>query len=115
LFEGSAVQRQLATALLLLLCIAVHCTVAVLQAALVLWHAASHWPDLGWDIDGSQLLVLVVYGFTLAVLCAKWRGQMTLQLSVVLLIALLEPGLLFWQDITGVNADGTFDAEHVAR
>jgi hypothetical protein len=58
---------------------------------------------------------LVVYSFTLAVLCAKWRGQLTLQLGIVLLIALLEPGLLFWQDVTGVSADGTFDAEHVAR
>jgi hypothetical protein len=86
-----------------------------MQAALVLWHAASHWPDLGWGVDGSQLLVLFVYSFTFAVLCAKWRGQLSVQLSIVFLIALLEPGLLFWQDITAVNPDGTFDAEHVAR
>lgn len=86
-----------------------------MQAALVLWHAASHWPELGWEVDGSQLLVLVVYGFTLAMLCAKWRGQLSLQLGAVFLIALLEPGLLFWQDITGVQPDGTFDADHVAR
>lgn len=88
---------------------------SVTQAALVLWHAAAHWPELRWDVDGSQLLVLLVYGFTLAVLAAKWHRQLALQLSVVLLIALLEPGLLFYQDITGVQPDGTFDAEHVAR
>lgn len=81
----------------------------------MIWHAASHWPELAWGIDGSQLLVLVVYGFTLAVLCVKWQRQLALQLSVVLLVALLEPGLLFWQDITAVRPDGTFDAEHVAR
>jgi hypothetical protein len=91
------------------------CLTAALQAALVLWHAASHWPQLAWGIDGSQLLVLAVYCLTLGVLCLKWRGQLSLQLSSVLLIALLEPGLLFWQDITGVQPDGTFDSEHVAR
>lgn len=85
------------------------------QAALVLWHAAEHWPELAWDVDGSQSLVLAVYVFTLAVLCIKWRQQLSLQLSGVLLVALLEPGLLFWQDITGVRPDGSLDAEHVAR
>lgn len=91
------------------------CITATLQAALVLWHAASHWPQLAWGIDGSQMLVLAVYCLTLGVLCLKWHGQLSLQLSSVLLIALLEPGLLFWQDITGVQPDGTFDSEHVAR
>ena len=85
------------------------------QAALVAWHAVQHWPQLVWGVDGSQLLVLGVYSFTLAVLCVKWRRQLSLQLSSVLLVALLEPGLLFWQDITAVRPDGTFDAEHVAR
>lgn len=85
------------------------------QAALLLWRTASHWPQLAWGIDGSQLLVLLVYCFTLCVLCLKWRGQLALQLGSMLLVALLEPGLLFWQDITGVQPDGTFDSEHVAR
>lgn len=81
----------------------------------MLWRSVSHWPHLAWDVDGSQTLVLAVYVFTLAVLCAFWRKQLAIHLSTVLLVALLEPGLLFWADITAVHPDGTFDQEHVAR
>jgi hypothetical protein len=49
------------------------------------------------------------------VLYASWATQLSLRLSGVLLLALLEPGLLFAEDITVVRPGGEFDAEHVAR
>lgn len=49
------------------------------------------------------------------VLCTRWPTQLSLRLSGVLLLALLEPGLLFAEDITVVRPGGQFDAEHVAR
>ncbi|WIA38058.1 hypothetical protein OEZ86_001427 [Tetradesmus obliquus] len=69
---------------------------------------------LTW-IDLSQLLVLLLYLSTLVVLCTRWPTQLSLRLSGVLLLALLEPGLLFAEDITVVRPGGQFDAEHVAR
>lgn len=50
-----------------------------------------------------------------AVLYYKWPRQLSLKLSGVLLLALLEPGLLFAEDITVVSPGGTLDSEHVAR
>lgn len=66
-------------------------------------------------MDGSQALVLATCVITAAVLASRWQHQLSLQLGGMLLLALLQPGLLFWQDITGVRPDGTFDSEHVAR
>jgi hypothetical protein len=49
------------------------------------------------------------------VLYIRWPTQLSMRLSGVLLLALLEPGLLFAEDITVVQPGGEFDAEHVAR
>lgn len=81
----------------------------------MLAHLDQHWQQLSWDVDGMQALVLLVYVATLAVLARRWQDQLSLQLGTMLLVSLLSPVLLFWQDITGVRPDGTLDAEHVAR
>jgi hypothetical protein len=59
------------------------------------------------DINCALLRQVVLY--------IRWPTQLSLRLSGVLLLALLEPGLLFAEDITVVRPGGEFDAEHVAR
>uniref|UniRef100_A0A383VNR8 Uncharacterized protein n=1 Tax=Tetradesmus obliquus TaxID=3088 RepID=A0A383VNR8_TETOB len=96
--------------------LAVYVSLVLLQLGLSTARLFSHLTTDGltW-IDLSQLLVLLLYLSTLVVLCTRWPTQLSLRLSGVLLLALLEPGLLFAEDITVVRPGGQFDAEHVAR
>jgi hypothetical protein len=48
-------------------------------------------------------------------LALHWRHQLSLKLSGVLLLGLLQPAVLFAADVTLVHPEGLFDAEHVAR
>ncbi|KAF6265156.1 hypothetical protein COO60DRAFT_1697984 [Scenedesmus sp. NREL 46B-D3] len=96
--------------------LAVYISLVLLQLAIsiVRVYGHLHMDGLTW-IDLSQLLVLLLYITTLVVLCGTWTRQLSLRLSGVLLLALLEPGLLFAEDITVVRPGGVFDTEHVAR
>ncbi|KAF8055403.1 Abcb6 [Scenedesmus sp. PABB004] len=86
----------------------------LLQLGLTGWRCAAHWGGLS-PIDWANLLVLAAYSGTLVVLVRTWPWQLSLRLSGVLLLALLEPGLLFAEDVTVVQPGGALDAEHVAR